>query len=106
LRGNIWIYLHYAWSPIDVYAAPEQRLVQMNYVRTALPSVALTFLLPILVIISNPEAPLANDLLSWWSWVLVHLTLFHHLLAALVEDTTKLDRLYSVKAELHFIRRA
>jgi hypothetical protein len=38
--------------------------------------------------------------------VLVQLTLFHHLLAALVEDTTKLDRLYSVKPELHFIRRS
>lgn len=38
--------------------------------------------------------------------MLVQLTLFHYLLAALVEDTAKLDRLYSVKGELHFIRRS
>lgn len=60
--GNIWFYLHYLWSPIGVYAASDQRLLQLNYARTILPSMVLTCLLPIFVIISNRQAPLADHI--------------------------------------------
>lgn len=104
--GNIWFYLHYLWSPIEVYAASDQRLLQLNYARTILPSIILTCLLPIVVIISNQQGPLAKSLLSLWSWVPVLLTLCHRLLAACIKDTTAHDRLYNTRADLQFIRQS
>lgn len=105
LSGNVWFFVHYVLSPVEVYAAFDQRLLQMNYARAILPSIVLTALLPTLLIISKPEDPMAIDLLSLWSWLPILLTLCQRLFAAFVKDTTPHDRLYNVKADLPVIRR-
>lgn len=94
------------WSPIEVYAALDQRLVQMNFARTALPTIIIAALIPILMILASPRGHLTKELLSLWSFLPIILSITHRLFAAFIKDTTKYDRIYNVKADLPFIRRA
>ncbi|PMD61234.1 uncharacterized protein K444DRAFT_611493 [Hyaloscypha bicolor E] len=40
-----WLFAHYLWSPIKVFAALGQRMLQLNYAITLLPTVAFILLL-------------------------------------------------------------
>lgn len=99
-----WFFLHYVLSPIEIYAALDQRLLQMNYVKTIWLAISLTTLFPAFIIICIPEQ--VHDMLTWWSWVPLLLSLCHHLFAFMVKDTTQHDRLHNVKADLRLIRRS
>jgi len=78
----------------------------MNYVRTVLPAITVTALVPMLTIFSGPVTPVTTKLLSLWSWLPVAPNLTHRLFAIFTKDTTKQDRLYDVSADMPFIRRA
>lgn len=106
LWSQIWFFLYYVWSPIEVYAALDQRLVQMNYARALLPTIVLAAVLPLVMIMIYADSPAGQRLLSLGSWSPIVLTLTHRLFANLCQDTTKHDRLHNPKADLPYLRRA
>jgi hypothetical protein len=104
--ANIWFLLHYTKSPIEIFGALDQRLLQMNYAKTLLPTIAIGAILPALTVTGYPEAELSNNLQVLWPILPVALAIMHRLFASLVQDSTHFDKFYRVKADLPSIRHA
>jgi len=103
---DFWLFLHYSWSPIDLFGALDQRLLQMNYAKTLLPTIFIGAILPAITITAYPEAELSKNLHFIWPVLPIVLVILHRLFASLVQDSTPFDRFYRVKADLPSIRRA
>lgn len=92
---NIWLFIHYLFSPIEGLAGPDQRMLQMNYAATLLPTIVITSLF----------LPKVHDS-TWFAALPVVVNLFHRLLASFVKDNTPYNRFYNTKADLPWIRLA
>jgi len=103
---SFWFFVHYSLSPIELFGALDQRLLQMNYAKTLLPTIILGAILPALTVTAYPEAELSKKLQVIWPVLPIFLVILHRLLASLVLDSTPFDRFYRVKADLPSIRRA
>jgi len=103
---DFWLFLHYSWSPIHLFGALDQRLLQMNYAKTLLPTVVIGAIFPAITVTAYPEADLSKNLQYLWPVLPLFLVVIHRLFASLVNDTTSFDRFYRVKADLPSIRRA
>ena len=90
---NIWLFVHYLFSPIEIFAAPDQRMLRMNYAATLLP----TIVIPLLLL------PKIYDS-AWVAALPVVVNLLHRLLASFVKDSTPYNRFYNTKADLLWIR--
>ena len=66
LIGPIYTFTHYALSPLDKYAASDQRLTNVRATKAALPAVALSLLVPVYLSSGIPPIPLSfnSDTLS------------------------------------------
>lgn len=102
--ANIWFFLYYTWSPVEVYAAADQRLLQMNYTRALLPTLVLAILFPAFTILLNATHSMNDKLETWATWFPVILPLSHRFWSIFTVDTTKYDRLHNVEADLPYIR--
>ena len=103
---SLWFFLHYSGSPIELFGALDQRLLQVNYAKTLLPTIILGAIIPALTVTAYPEAELSKNLKVIWPVLPIFLAILHRLLASLVQDSTPFDRFYRVKADLPSIRRA
>jgi hypothetical protein len=64
LWANIWFVLHFVQSPIEVFAPADQRLLNMNYARALLPTVLLSYVAPLLVLVFCPDTAISEHLTS------------------------------------------
>ncbi|KAE9370063.1 FAD/NAD(P)-binding domain-containing protein [Stipitochalara longipes BDJ] len=103
---DFWLFFHYSQSPVDIFGALDQRLLQVNYAKTLLPTILIGAVLPALIVTAYPEAELAKSLHFIWPMLPIALVILHRLFASLVKDSTSFDRFYRVKADLPSIRRA
>ena len=103
---GFWLFLHYSWSPIERFGALDQRLLQMNYAKTLLPTIVIGAILPAITVTAYPEADFSKSLQFIWPVLPILLVILHRLFASLVIDSTPFDRFYRVKADLPSIRRA
>jgi hypothetical protein len=85
------------WSPIEVYAAQDQRLLQKHYAKALFPAVVLivSFLTHKQLERPKLEDSLAIGLQYLWSWLPVTIILTHRLFAVFQTNTTKQDRFES-----------
>jgi hypothetical protein len=104
--ANIWFFLHYTKSPIEIFGALDQRLLQMNYAKTLLPTIVFGTIIPALTVIAYPEAELSKNLDVLWPILPIALNVIHRLFASFIPDSTPFDRLYRVKADLPWLRQA
>lgn len=102
--SSIWFFLHYTKSPIEIFGALDQRLLQMNYAKTLLSTIVFGAIIPALTVIAYPEVELSKNLQVLWPILPIALTITHRLLASLITDSTPFDRLYRVKADLPWLR--
>lgn len=103
---NIWFFLHFVQSPLEVFAASDQRLLNMNYARALLPTVLFSYAAPLLALVFYPDTAIGEHLTSIQEFFPALISVIHSLFARAVSDTTKRDRFYNVKADLPSIRRA
>lgn len=78
----------------------------MNYARALLPTVLLSYVAPLLVLVFCPDTAISEHLTSMHRLFPALISIIHSLLARAAVDTTKWDRLHNVKADLPSIRRA
>jgi hypothetical protein len=63
---SLWFFLHFSGSPIELFGALDQRLLQINYAKTLLPTIILGAIIPALTITAYPEAELSKNLQVIW----------------------------------------
>jgi hypothetical protein len=103
---SLWFFLHFSGSPIELFGALDQRLLQINYAKTFLPTIILGAIIPALTVTACPEAESSKNLKVIWPILPFFLVILHRLFARLVQDSTPFDRFYRVKANIPSIRHA
>jgi len=102
----VWFFLHYVLSPIEVFAASDQHLLNMNYTRALLPALLFSYACSFMAMVFYPGGEAHMTLGSLVRFFPVMVCIIHNLFARLIQDTTTQDRLSNVKADLPFLRRA
>lgn len=102
--SNIWFFLYTIWSPIETYAARDNRLLQMNWARAILPSLICSVLLPMTALLMDSK-DVTGFVLATWSYLPILLAVTQLMLGRLIEDTTNHDRLYNTEADLPSLRK-
>ncbi|KAL5319811.1 hypothetical protein ACEPPN_012869 [Leptodophora sp. 'Broadleaf-Isolate-01'] len=103
----IYYFLHYIQSPLSMYAAPDNRLTNMASAKVIVPTIATSFILPSIAMFAAPG--IANR--QWINGVFfqpfpLYASLIHRLLTKTVKDTTQVDRIENVKADMKWLRLA
>ncbi|PVH81668.1 FAD/NAD(P)-binding domain-containing protein [Cadophora sp. DSE1049] len=103
----IYYFLHYVQSPLSMYAAPDNRLTNMASAKVIIPTIATSFILPSVAMFVAPG--IANR--QWVNGVFfqpfpLYAALVHRLLVNTVKDTTQVDRIENVTADMKWLRLA
>ena len=104
--ANVWFFLQYVQSPIEAFAALDQRLLNMNYARALFPTLLASYASLFLGALFHPSGAPHETLVSFLQFFPVMVCIMHNLFARVTKDTTKQDRFNNVKADLPFLRRA
>ncbi|RDL35444.1 Uncharacterized protein BP5553_07375 [Venustampulla echinocandica] len=103
----IYFFLHYIQSPLENYQPAENRLTNMRAVKTIIPTIVLTFLLPTIVMMAAPQLEgrqWVNGL--FWQLFPLYGAICQRALGLLVNDTTEVDRISSPEADMPYLRLA
>jgi hypothetical protein len=102
----IWFFLHYVQSPVSNYYAADQRLTKVNAVKTIIPTIALTFLLPSIAMLAAKDLT-TRQWINGLFWQLFPLSgaISQRILGLLVKDTTETDRVSNPEADMKHLRR-
>lgn len=103
----IYYFLHYVQSPLSMYAAPDNRLTNIASAKVIIPTIATSFILPSVAMFAAPG--IANR--QWINGVFfqpfpLYAALVHRLLVKTVKDTTQVDRIENVTADMKWLRLA
>ncbi|KAK0099773.1 hypothetical protein ONS96_008269 [Cadophora gregata f. sp. sojae] len=103
----IYYFLHYVQSPLSMYAAPDNRLTNMASAKVIIPTIATSFILPSVAMLAAPG--IANR--QWINGIFfqpfpLYAALIHRLLVKIVKDTTQVDRIENVTADMNWLRLA
>jgi hypothetical protein len=101
----IYFFLHYVQSPVQNFHAADQRLTQVGAVKTIIPTVILSFILPSVAMTKVPgleNRQWINGL--FWQLFPVSGAIIQRLLRFLVKDTTESDRLSNTEADMKYLR--
>ncbi|KAF7503254.1 hypothetical protein GJ744_004045 [Endocarpon pusillum] len=115
----IFHFLHYLQSPLDKYAAPDNRLTIISYAKTIIISIIFGFLVPTILYAAclgpgfpwplMDETSYRSLLLHSLFWKLTPLWVMltqRMLVMTAVVDTTARDRIYNPRADLPYLRGA
>lgn len=102
----IYFFLHYVQSPLENYAAADNRMTQIGPVKTIIPTIILSYILPSIAMFTWPG--LANR--QWingllWQPFPIYAALIQRILASTVKDTTQEDRKFKPEADMPHLRR-
>ena len=103
----IWFFLHYVQSPLENYQAADNRLTQVGAVKTIIPTIIFSFILPTIAMCYVPglhNRQWINGLL--WQAFPLYAAVYQRVLAPFVEDTTEEDRISNPEADMPYLRRA
>ncbi|CZR66819.1 uncharacterized protein PAC_16720 [Phialocephala subalpina] len=100
-------FLHYIFTPGSKFHAADNRLVQISYAKTLIPTLIFGYLIPTWAMYW-PTSPLST-LQAWnflWQLFPILLVGLHGIFARCVKDTTKVDKYANVTADLPYLRLA
>ncbi|CZS99224.1 uncharacterized protein RCO7_00515 [Rhynchosporium graminicola] len=103
----IYCFLHYIQSPLENYAAADNRMAQISGAKTIIPTVVLSYVIPTLTMFFIPG--LANR--QWvngifWQPFPVYGAILQRILPTFVKDTTQRDRISNPTADMPHLRAA
>ncbi|KAK4942872.1 hypothetical protein LTR10_017448 [Elasticomyces elasticus] len=103
--GPIWFFLHYIQSPLRNYSSLDWRMVNVAAAKTALVAMLATLVVPTFAMYFTPDLDQRLQINVMWQVFPFFTVVFHYLLRKLtVSDTTRVDRLYNVHADLPYVR--
>ncbi|TVY89097.1 Paxilline synthesis protein A [Lachnellula willkommii] len=103
----IWFFLHYVQSPLENYKAPDNRLTQISAVKTIIPTIILSYILPSIAMCYVPgleNRQWINGLL--WQAFPLYAAVYQRLFGLFVKDTTEANRVSNPEADIPYLRRA
>ena len=103
----IWFFLHYVQSPLENYHAADNRLTQIGAVKTIIPTIMLSFILPTIAMCYVPgleNRQWINGL--FWQAFPLYAAVYQRVLGLFVKDTTEADRISNPEADMPYLRRA
>jgi hypothetical protein len=103
----VYYFLHYVQSPLEKYAAADNRMTQIGAVKTIIPSIAISHAVPSIAMLVAPG-------LATRQWVNgtfrqpfpIYAAILQRLFGRFVKDTTGTDRIKSPEADMRYLRRA
>ena len=103
----IYCFLHYVQSPLENYAAADNRMLQIGGVKTIIPTIVLTYIIPTIGMFFAPG--IGNR--QWingvfWQPFPVYGAILQRILPLFVKDTTKEDRVQNPEADMPYLRAA
>lgn len=105
LIAPLYYFFHYVQSPQENFAALDNRLTNMAFVKTFPPALLLVLIGPAIAIYNAAEIKIAE-----WAygvlWYLspIYLAAILRISRAFVKDTTRSDRLYKPTADVSYLR--
>ncbi|KAL5328898.1 hypothetical protein ACEPPN_002407 [Leptodophora sp. 'Broadleaf-Isolate-01'] len=103
----IYCFFHYIQSPLENYAAADNRMTQLGGVKTIIPTIVLSYIVPTVTMFF--VSGLANR--QWingifWQPFLVYGAILQRILPLFVKDTTQRDRVSNPEADIPYLRAA
>ncbi|OBT83656.1 hypothetical protein VE02_07639 [Pseudogymnoascus sp. 03VT05] len=102
----IYFFLHYVQSPMENYHASDNRLTQIGAVKTIIPTILLSYVVPTIAMFAAPTLATrqwVNGL--FWQPFPVYAAILQRVFGLFVKDTTHRDRIDNPEADMPHLRR-
>lgn len=102
----IYFFLHYVQSPLENYQAADNRLTQSRPIKTIIPTLTLSYILPSIAMFAAPGLTTRQKINGlFWQPFPVYAAILQRVLGLFVKDTTHTDRTESPEADMKYLRR-
>lgn len=102
----LYFFLHYVQSPLENYHAADNRLTQIGPVKTIIPTIAISYILPSVAMVLAPGLAARQWINGlFWQPFPIYASILQRLLGRFVKDTTDVDRIYNPEADMPYLRR-
>ncbi|OBT70177.1 hypothetical protein VE03_00332 [Pseudogymnoascus sp. 23342-1-I1] len=101
----IYFFLHYVQSPLENYHASDNRLTQISAVKTIIPTILLTYVVPTVTMFAAPTLATrqwVNGL--FWQPFPVYSAILQRVFGLFVKDTTQKERVDNPEADMPYLR--
>ena len=102
----LYFFLHYIQSPLENYHAADNRLTQIGAVKTIIPTITPSFILPSIGMAVAPglaSRQWINGL--FWQPFPIYASVLQRVLGRFIKDTTDLYRIQNPEADMPYLRR-
>ena len=102
----IYFFLHYVQSPLENYHASDNRLTQIGPVKTIIPTILLSYIVPTVAMFAAPTLATrqwVNGL--FWQPFPIYGAILQRILPMFVKDTTHTVRIDNPEADMPYLRR-
>ncbi|KAK4169846.1 Neuroligin-4, X-linked [Cladorrhinum sp. PSN259] len=96
----LWCYIQYVLSPVERFAARDQRLTRTHWSFASLPAILIAYLLPFYGLFMSPELETRQSLLYIWQLYPVYLSAALWFISRFFKNTEKQDRLTNTEKDL------
>lgn len=101
----VFYFFHYMQTPMENYAPIDNRLCNMNYVKTLLPALVLGYVVPSVAMFAPALSIETRQYINGaWQFFPVIFAVLHWIFSLCVTDTTRHDRLYKPEADLPYLK--
>ncbi|KAF8857859.1 monooxygenase [Acephala macrosclerotiorum] len=103
----IYFFLHYVQSPLENYAAADNRMAVISSAKTIIPTITLSYILPSIAMFVAPKLAIRQCINgAIWQPFPIYAALIQRVLSKTVKDTTYEDRIKNPEADMPWLRRA
>ncbi|KAG4432820.1 hypothetical protein IFR05_011685 [Cadophora sp. M221] len=103
----IYCFLHYIQSPLENYAAADNRMAQLGGVKTIIPTIILSYIVPAVTMCFAPGLATRQWVNGiFWQPFPVYGAILQRILPLFVKDTTQRDRVSNPEADMPYLRAA
>ncbi|KAH7419384.1 hypothetical protein BKA64DRAFT_751832 [Cadophora sp. MPI-SDFR-AT-0126] len=103
----IYCFLHYVQSPLENYAAADNRMLSLGGAKTIIPIIVLTYIIPTIGMFFAPGIATRQWINGvFWQPFPVYGAILQRILSLFVKDTTQEARVQNPEADLPYLRAA
>ncbi|KAH7342650.1 hypothetical protein BKA65DRAFT_595732 [Rhexocercosporidium sp. MPI-PUGE-AT-0058] len=103
----LYCFIHYIQSPLENYAAADNRMVQLGGVKTIIPTIILSYIIPSVTMSFAPGLASRQWINGiFWQPFPVYGSILQRILPLFVNNTTRKDRVSNPEADMPYLRAA
>jgi hypothetical protein len=102
----IYYFLHYVQSPLENYHAADNRLCQIGGVKTIIPSLTISYILPSIIMFAAPSLATRQFVNGLWQIFPIYTCILQHIFGKFVNNTTHEERITNPEADIPYLRQA